>query len=380
MINYMKYRAASAGGTGTFSEAATKEAATKIRATMQAPSRLGFVFASPSYAEHLEDFCEILRVDGHITDVVGSLAPGILHDARESESGEGFTVTALSADGFAPVVVGLSGKNPGQAASLRGATPLTWIAFADPFALPPEPWLKDWGDPVVGGLTSGEDNGCHTFLNGSIHDAVVAGISSPLRVVPFFSQGCRPIGEPLTVTRAENNIVFNLGSDAAYNALQSAFETLTEQEKATARGNLFAGLAGTEYVEEFRPDDFLVRNILGADPNSGAVAIGGFPRVGQTLQYQFRDAASADTQLQSALERTLSEWGRPVASIAFACTGRGTGLFGHSHHDASALQEGLGLHPSCGFFSNGEISPLNGKSFVHSYSLAAALIYPERPE
>jgi small ligand-binding sensory domain FIST len=380
MINHMKYRAASAGGTGTFSEEATMQAAKEIRAAMETPSRIAFVFASPSYADHLEEFCEVLRVDGHISDVMGAMAPGILHDAREAEKGEGFTVTTLSADGFNPIVAGLDGGNPGRAADLGGKTPFTWIAIADPFALPPEPWLQDWGAPVVGGLTSGEDNGCRTFLNGKLYDAVVAGIPAPLRVVPFLSQGCRPIGEPLTVTRAENNVVFSLGSDVAYNALQSAFETLTDDEKATARGNLFAGLAGTEYVEEFRPDDFLVRNILGADPNSGAVAIGGIPRVGQTLQYQLRDATSADTQLQSALKRTHAEWGKPIASIAFACTGRGSGLFGHGHHDASALQNGLGTHPGCGFFCNGEISPLDGRGFVHSYSLAAALIYPAPTE
>ncbi|MEX1118922.1 MAG: FIST C-terminal domain-containing protein, partial [Terrimicrobiaceae bacterium] len=194
------------------------------------------------------------------------------------------------------------------------------------------------------------------------------------------SQGCRPIGEPLTVTRAENNIVYSLGSRPAYEALESAFETLSEKEKATARGNLFAGLAGTEYVEEFRPGDFLVRNILGADPSSGAVVIGGIPRVGQTLQYQLRDATSADSDLTGVLKHTSAEWGRPVASLVFACTGRGKSLFGGSSHDTKAIQNHLGSHPSSGFFCNGEIGPIGGKNCIHSYSLTSALITSSNPQ
>ena len=88
-----------------------------------------------------------------------------------------------------------------------------------------------------------------------------------LRVMAIVSQGCRPIGEPLTVTRAESNVIYSLGARPAYEALESAFEGLSDGEKAGAKGNLFAGIAGTEDVEDFKPGHFLIRNILGADPN-----------------------------------------------------------------------------------------------------------------
>ena len=158
--------------------------------------------------------------------------------------------------------------------------------------------------------------------------------------------------------------------------MESAFEGLSEGEKAEAKGNLFAGLAGTEYVEDFKPGDFLIRNILGADPNSGAVAIGGFPRVGQTLQYQLRDRNAADAGWRAVLRAVAPESGRPpIASLLFACSGRGSRLFGSRSHDAGLLEEILGSHASAGFLCNGEIGPLGGRNYIHSYSATGALFF-----
>ncbi len=105
------------------------------------------------------------------------------------------------------------------------------------------------------------------------------------------SQGCKPIGEPLTVTQAEKNVLLTLGSRPAYEVLSDVYKELSDTEREQARGHLFAGIAVSEYLEEYKRGDFLVRNIIGADPKSGAVAINAVPRVGQTLQYQLRDSA-----------------------------------------------------------------------------------------
>jgi small ligand-binding sensory domain FIST len=250
-----------------------------------------------------------------------------------------------------------------------------------------ERWLAEWNAawpdvPCIGGLASGtsDGEGVGVFHNGRFCDAVVVAVTG-MRVMAVVSQGCRPIGEPLTVTRAESNVVYSLGARPAYEALESAFEGLSEGEKAGAKGNLFAGLAGTEYVDEFKPGDFLIRNILGADPNSGAVAIGGYPRVGQTLQYQLRDRNAADAEWRSVLRTAAAESGKaPLASLLFACTGRGSRLFGSKGHDAGLLEDILGPHASAGFFCNGEIGPLGGRNYIHSYSATGALFFDEESE
>jgi len=129
----------------------------------------------------------------------------------------------------------------------------------------------------------------------------------------------------------------------------------------------------TEYRDEFHRGDFLIRNILGADQESGAVAVAAYPRIGQTVQYQIRDANAADEDL-AHLAKGLADAGvKPFASLVFSCGGRGLGLFKTPSHDATVIAQSFGTHPSAGLFCNGEIGPVGGKNFVHGYTASAAL-------
>lgn len=369
----MSITAASTTRSGSYSEALVVDAARELRASMGTTAGVAFTFCSPDYMPYLEEFCEVLRVEGHIQNVVGATGTGHIHRASESESVSGFSVLTLTAPSDFPCIVPESPKSAGVRAD-------AWITLANPYALNIETWIDEWTAlngraPIIGGLASGgsTEHDCAVFLNGIPAPTVCVGILPPTHIIPVVSAACRPIGEPLTVTRAEDNVVYSLGSHPAYEALESAFDTLTDLEKESAKGNLFAGLAGTEYVEDFRPTDFLVRNILAADPSSGAVVIGGIPRVGQTLQYQLRDAGSATSDLQATLKATVAKWGAPAASLVFACLGRGSSLFGTGTNDAATIQSVLGPHPSTGLFCNGEIGPIGTKNCVHTYSLACAL-------
>jgi small ligand-binding sensory domain FIST len=194
-----------------------------------------------------------------------------------------------------------------------------------------------------------------------------------VKIRTLVSQGCRPIGEALPVTGVEENVIQSLGSRPAWRILDDAFQSLSNAEKAGAKGNLFAGLAMTEYRDEFHRGDFLIRSILGADEQSGSVSVAAFPRVGQTVQYQLRDAVAADEDLTRLAGAIRSRGVNPFASLVFSCGGRGRGLFGAPSHDAGALAATFGKHPSAGFFCNGEIGPVGGKNFVHGYTVSAAL-------
>ena len=210
-----------------------------------------------------------------------------------------------------------------------------------------------------------------------VESAVALGFEGGLKVQTIVSQGCRPVGEPFTITGADENIVVALGSRPAYERLSETFEALPPNDKAHAAGNLFAGLATSEYVDEFKTGDFLVRNLIGADPQSGALAIGAQPRVGQTLQFQLRDRRSANEDLQRRLLEKSRAGEKPFAALIFSCNGRGTSLFGVAHHDASAVREHLGPIPAAGFFCNGEIGPVGGRNYVHGYTASIALLVDE---
>lgn len=382
-------KSASVRHRGAYSPEQVASAAVEFREATGGAAALVFAFVTSDYLAHIEEFTEIVRVDGHVIDVVGATGLGLIRDGEEEENEPGFSLLAPGlASGEFQLHTFQQGMledsaGPETWRDLPGAAGIpAWIVLANPFVFDAESWLQEWNRafpsiPSVGGLASGSADGENVavFHNGRIVDALALGVTG-MRILPVVSQGCRPIGEPLTVTKAENNVVYSLGTRPAYEALESAFEGLTEGEKATAKGNLFAGLAGTEYVEDFKSGDFLIRNILGADPNSGAVVIGGFPRVGQTLQYQLRDKSSADADWRSALRHAALESGRPPeASLLFACAGRGSGLFGCKSHDASLLEEIVGAHASAGFFGNGEIAPLGGRNYIHSYTAACALFF-----
>ncbi len=371
---------------GPYDEAAVRDAAGRIRAGLSGPATVAFVFATPDYLPHLEELADTIRVDGHVLELVGCTGSGITSDGEEREGGSGFSVLALYAENTQIAIHDLPNTLVENADgpkywSQRFAPAQSWLVLTNPFGFAVDDWLTDWnaafpGVPTVGGLASGgrEAESMAVFHNGRvIEGGLLVGFTGALRLVPAVSQGCKPIGEPLPVTKAEDNIIFSLGSRPAYQALETAFQSLSEAERSHAQGNLFAGIAGTEYLEHFRPGDFLIRNIIGADPDSGAVVIAGIPRVGQTVQYQLRDKEVADTDLRRVLRSAARGSGRPVASLLFCCTGRGTGFFGAAGHDAGMLEEVLGRHSSAGFFCNGEIGPVAGRNCVHGYTASCAI-------
>jgi len=377
--------AASVLHQGIFDASTIQSVAENLRHELGGPATCAFCFLTPDYLHRLEEFTEIVRVDGHIRDLVGTSAASLIGRGIEPEGEPGFTLLGVRMDEADVSVASFTAADLGTAdvkatwwekTGRRQAA--GWILIADPFEIQVEDWIDEWntaypGARCAGGLASGAGNEQTTavFHNGQmVNGAIAVGLDGPFSMLPLVTQGCRPIGEPLPVTKAEANVIYTLGSRPAYEALEAAFAGLGEEEKEVAQGNLFAGLAGNEYVEDFKAGDFLVRNIIGADPNSGAVVIGGYPRLGQTVQYQFRDKSSAVVEMKAELERIAARGDRFAASLLFSCLGRGKRFFGKPHHDASLVQELIGSHPSAGFFCSGEIGPVGAQTCIHGYSAA----------
>ena len=390
MLTPMPNRAASRLVLSEYSEDVVKDAARQVRAELGAEVSCAVVFFSSDYVEHLEDFLELVRVFGQVPLLVGCTGGGLIATAREAEDRSGFSLLLLSLPRTKLHVFELSQaqvEEPNDPEFWHAETGVNtadveaWIVLANPLRLDAERWLGEWnvaypGVPALGGLASGDQENivvCHDgrAISG---DAVLVGLSGGVRVRTIVSQGCRPIGEPLTITGAKQNLLLSLGSKPAYSVLNTVFNGLTKQEKDRARNNLFAGLAMSEYLEDYKRGDFLIRNILGADPDAGAVAISAPLRVGQTLQYQLRDRDSADEDLRELCHAAEEDGARPFASLLFSCMGRGRGLFAVPDHDAGLMAEILGPHPLAGFFCNGEIGPVGKNNHLHGYTASAALL------
>ncbi len=372
-----------------FDELRVRSAAEEMRAELGGVPTLALAFLSPGYTPHLAEFQEIVAVHGHAAVVCGCTGSGLIGTGREAEMTEGFSLLFLRLPEARMRAVSLSQADVESSTGdsfwreKAGASAAAWLTFANPFCFDADTWLREWnrafpGIPMLGGLASGprgdEDVTVFGPTIGETSDALAIALDG-VRLETVVSQGCRPIGEPLPVTRADEHLLFELGSRPAYQVLEQAFNTLADADKQRARGNIFAGLAVDEYKEQFGRGDFLVRNILGADPATGAVVVGAHPRTGQTLQYQLRDAASADEELKTLLAPLAARDEKPVASLLFCCNGRGKHLFGAPHHDAKAVADNLAPVPSAGFFCNGEIGPVGGSNFLHGYTASIGLIY-----
>jgi len=373
-----KFKAASVQINGPYKVQEVLEAAKRLRLALKTPARMAFAFVSPDYIPHIADFCETLRVDGHIQDLIGCTAGGRIEGGDEFEGTPGFSVIACQGEFGDPLVLEAS-DFPSRIES-NG-----WIVLANPFAFAMEDWLNASnrhapGICIAGGLSSGGTaRESIVFINGKLVDAAGVPTLGRTSFVPAVSQGCRPIGEPFTVTRADQNVIYALGGQPAYRALESAFETLSDEEKSSAKGNLFAGLAGSEYIHEFHPGDFLIKSIIGADPDSGAVVIAGIPRIGQTLQYQIRNPSAALEDLERGYGPARHVKRRAYGALLFSCLGRGKKFFGSESRDASGLSDAIGGKPVAGCFCHGEIAPVRGVNAIHGYTAAAAVFVEKAP-
>jgi small ligand-binding sensory domain FIST len=265
-------------------------------------------------------------------------------------------------------------------------SPQALLLLADPYSFGVDRLLEFLerahpGLPVVGGMAQGGPGPSFTrLLAGSKvrpDGAVGVLVGQGVEVAPLVSQGCRPIGRPLVVTRAEGNLVYELaGRPALERLLELANSGQLSQEDLFVinRGGLHLGRVIDEHKERFELGDFLIRNVIGADQERGAVAVNEAVEVGTTVQYHLRDAGAADDELRKLLDGRQAD-----AAWLFTCNGRGTRMFGHPHHDAQALADALGEIPVAGFLAAGELGPVGGRNFVHGFSASVALLRPHAP-
>jgi small ligand-binding sensory domain FIST len=252
--------------------------------------------------------------------------------------------------------------------------------LADPYTFPAGGFLdrlnEEWPSlPVVGGIAvGGEEAGSQALLleDGAHTGGAVGTVLRNVRVVTVVSQGCAPIGRDAVVTRAEGNVVYELAGQPAVSRLKEELEALPVERQLLAARGLLAGLVIDENKPSYQRGDYLMRGLLGADDETGAIAVGERVRVGQTMRFHVRDAASADEDLRLSLQQAVAGV-QPAGALLFTCNGRGRGMFGMPDHDARLVHEALGGDAIAGFFCGGEIGPVGGQTFVHGFTATLAL-------
>lgn len=361
--------------------------------TFDQPVDLAIAFVSHRLADKMSAVAELLAQRLPTAQRVGVTAETVIAGDRERE-GEAYVavwlaslpdcrVTTFSLDYVRSPDGGAFVGWPEEPGAWDDEKLQCAILLADPFSFPADVLLDRLAEdrpglPIVGGMGSGDfrPGSVRLLRNDSIdtQGATVIAITGDLRVDAFVSQGCRPVGEPLVVTKAERNLILELGGRPAYERLKEIFARLPVRDQKLVRIGLHLGRVVDEYRDAFRAGDFLIRNVIGVDQETGAIQVAEWFRPGQTVQFQVRDGETASQDLQLELARSRERDNLPWAGgLIFDCNGRGTRLFQESDHDALALQEKLGPLPLAGFFAQGEIGPVGGRSFLHGFTASVVL-------
>jgi small ligand-binding sensory domain FIST len=383
-------------GSGLSTQPDARVGATEAAMTARAPLRgaavdLAVVFASGSHLAAPEATLEGVHDAMAPRELIGCGAGGVVGGRREIEGGTAVAVWAASFDdGGAASTFRATAQELDGAIAVDGLPELDGaraaILLPDPYTFPTDHVLRELGArapgvPVLGGVSSARtlDNSGALFHGDELVDGGAVGVRiDGVGVLPCVSQGAAPIGPELTITAAEGHVIHELAGVPALTKLREVVGELPPQDRELVAQGLLVGIVTDRGKPTYDRGDFLVRGLLGADPEAGAIAVGATVAPGQVLRLHARDAASADEDLHEALDLRMRALGGtpPAGALVFTCNGRGQEMFGTPDHDAGALADDLGGAPAAGFFAAGEIGPVGGESFLHGFTATVAIFPP----
>ncbi len=356
---------------------------------------LGILFLSLMSLAEVQDIVEGLRQNISIRDLLVTTCSGVIGSEIELEdqSAASFMLAKLPGVNISPFYLD-------QAQLKQMPEPADWQQFFNvfpnenpAFILLPDPFLLDInhflkgmnaaypGCPIAGGLASGADQptGNTLMLGDSFYEQGMVGVvlTGAIEINTVVSQGCRPIGETYLVTRAERNVIFELGGRPFTEVLEEVVANADARDQELLRQSIFVGIAIDEKKSEYKPGDFLIRGLMRLDPESGTGSIGDEIDSGQRIQFHVRDPQSAVEELHALLEHQQKSMQnrKPEGALVFSCSGRGEHLFARRNHDIDTIQQHLGPVPASGLFCAGEIGCVGDQSFLHGFTNSMVLFY-----
>ncbi|MBX9568737.1 MAG: FIST C-terminal domain-containing protein [Candidatus Obscuribacterales bacterium] len=357
------------------------------------PCDLLFCFISPDFVGESEKVAGLAEKTLNAKKLVGCTAGGIIGGGIELEQ---VAAISLSAAFLPDVKIEMFHVEDDELPDMD-APPQKWeelvhsnsaempdfVLLPDPFSFRIEALVQglDYAFPAatkVGGLASGahQPGKNRLYLNENVFKtgAVGLALSGNIVVETIVAQGCRPVGRTFRVSKCQNNVLLELDGKPAVQALYEVLEGMSPKDQQLAKYSLFLGVVMDEFKEDFRPGDFLIRNILGLEPSSGALLVGELLRNERTIQFHLRDADTSSDDLRHLLKQYKEEHeGMPEGALLFSCLGRGEHLYGTANHDSDCFKTYLGEIPLSGFFCNGEIGPVAGTTFLHGYTSSFGL-------
>jgi len=371
---------------------AVKEAAAALLSARSEPPDLVFVFVSRHHAGAFDRISDWVREELGEAVLAGCSAAGVVGGGHEFEGREALALIA----GWLPGVQ----VRVGHVAEFLPATTDEWVElleidpaqktqfllFADAVTCDIDVVLHSLDSSFpnmtkAGGLANAgtSDQPSTLFAHGDALEggALVVALQGQCELRTVIAQGCRPVGEPLIVTRAKDNVIRELNAGRPAEVLRRIYDKMNARDLALFNTSMFLGvdLGSEDKRSRYGRGDFLIRNILGIDPERGALAVDARVQTYQVVQFHMRDRESAAADLTECLrELARSDYAPNIrGALLFSCVGRGERLFGTPNHDSDAFARRVGPVPLAGFFSNGEIGPVGNRSCVHGYTSVFAV-------
>jgi small ligand-binding sensory domain FIST len=373
---------------------ALAEACDGVLEALGGPPDLALLFVSDHYAgalDALPGWTQSLLSPGHL---IGCSASGVIGAGREVERSESISVVAarlpavtLSPFHLSAAPRALESEFFSELTGLSADQVRGFVLIGDPASMETEDVLKRFdaaypNAPKIGGLVSGvESEGqAALFLGERRIDQGLVGLAvgGPIELQTVVAQGCRPIGDPMIITRCKDSVIYELNVGKPVDALQKLYERLEPRDQELCRHSLFVGIEMSGRSHSYGHGDFVIRALAGLEPNGGAMAVHGHFSNYQVVQFHLRDARAAAQDLEHRLVRLQRAGAVPDGSgaLLFSCIGRGQGLYGVPNHDSDLFCKHVGALPLGGFFANGEIGPVGGQTFLHGYTSAFGIFRP----
>ena len=316
---------------------------------------LGFIYVTDSHANNLANILRELETQTGISHWIGTVGMAICCTRTEfyEQPAIVLMVTDLSADQY--TVFKSSQEIPAlpQTDHFRLA-----VTHGDPRNGQLAKLIEQLPDQIgngylVGGLTSSDSY--YYQVAGELVEGNLSGIifDDSVNVVTGLTQGCSPIGNIHQLTECDSNIAISIDKRPALDVMKEEIGEVLSRDLNRIGGYIFAGfpLADTD------TGDYLVRNLLGIDVNTGAIAIGDYLQPGVPIMFCKRDGKTAVEDLQRMLNNIKRRAkGTIKGGLYFSCLGRGQYMFGEAHKEMELIAETLGDIPIVGFYANGEIA------------------------
>jgi small ligand-binding sensory domain FIST len=395
----------------TSSERAAREAAHAAVSAMRhhandpaLAAAVVFTFVTTPHLPQIDRLLQIVRHETGAPDVVGCTGHGVLGMGTEIEAAPGVSVLAvggydLRVSTFLEGALRGNDRAVGAAIARRVQPSLPvpespdgalLVLLPDAFNLRPDCLLRgiEGGLPesprvaVVGGVAAedGQAGATWQFGNGKCETNAVAGalLSGPFVLETNLTQSCRPLGPLRTVTKASGNVVHEIDGRPAFEAFTQVARSPLIEDLGRAMSFVLIGIPFHLEAQCLARGEYLVRNVVGADAQSGILVAAEPLPTGSRIGFVLRDADGAREDLKGMLDEIASSLAArsltPRLGLYFNCCARGRSLYGYADIDSAYLQRSLGEIPLAGFFGNGEFTGRGGQTRLHGHSGVLTLL------